>query len=68
VQFGVTHHLIGKYVRHDGACPHDPKVKAPWYSLEHKFVMENGTAKLPRPPITGKAQGERPEIPHLEPA
>jgi hypothetical protein len=28
--------------------------------------MEKGTAKLPRPPITGKAQGERPEIPHLE--
>ncbi|HSZ68431.1 MAG TPA: dioxygenase [Xanthobacteraceae bacterium] len=65
-QFGVTRHLIGKYVRHDGACPHDPKVKAPWYSLEHNFVMESGTAKLPRPPITGKAQGERPEIPHLE--
>jgi hypothetical protein len=28
--------------------------------------MEGGAAKLPRPPITGKAQGERPEIPHLE--
>jgi hydroxyquinol 1,2-dioxygenase len=73
VQFGVTRHLIGNYVRHDGACPHDsnnnsPKVKAPWYTLAHTFVMENGTAKLPRPPITGKAQGERPEIPHLEPA
>ena len=68
VQFGVTRHLIGNYVRHDSACPHDPKVKAPWYSLEHNFVMESGTAKLPRPPITGKAQGERPEIPHLEPA
>jgi hypothetical protein len=30
--------------------------------------MEKGTALLPRPPITGKAQGERPQIPHLEPA
>jgi hypothetical protein len=30
--------------------------------------MENGEARLPRPPITGKAQGERPQIPHLEPA
>ena len=40
---------------------------APWYSLEHTFVMEGGTARLPRPPITGKAQGERPQIPHLEP-
>ena len=66
VQFGVTRHLVGDYVRHDGACPQDPKVKAPWYTLEHNFVMENGTAKLPRPPISGKAKGERPEIPHLE--
>jgi len=66
VQFGVTRHLVGNYVRHDGACPRDPKVKAPWYTLEHTFVMENGTAKLPRPPISGKAKGERPEIPHLE--
>ena len=27
-----------------------------------------GVAKLPRAPITGKASGERPQIPHLEPA
>jgi hydroxyquinol 1,2-dioxygenase len=71
VQFGVTRHLVGNYVRHDGACPQDtnsnsPKVKAPWYTLEHNFVMEAGTAKLPRPPITGKAKGDRPAIPHLE--
>jgi hydroxyquinol 1,2-dioxygenase len=68
VQFGVTRHLIGNYVRHDEPCPSAADVKAPWYSLEHTFVMETGTARLPRPPITGKAQGERPEIPHLEPA
>jgi hydroxyquinol 1,2-dioxygenase len=67
-QFGVTRHLIGDYVRHDEACKKAPDVKAPWYSLQHTFVMEGGTARLPRPPITGKAQGERPEIPHLEPA
>jgi len=30
--------------------------------------MESGTARLPKPPITGKARGERPAIPHLEPA
>jgi hydroxyquinol 1,2-dioxygenase len=66
VQFGVTRHLLGNYVRHDEACARAPDVKPPWYSLEHTFVMESGTAKLPRPPITGKAQGERPEIPHLE--
>jgi hypothetical protein len=30
--------------------------------------MERGTALLPKPPISGKAQGERSEIPHFEPA
>jgi hydroxyquinol 1,2-dioxygenase len=68
VQFGVTRHLIGNYVRHDGSCAAAADVKAPWYSLQHNFVMEHGTARLPRPPITGKAHGERPQIPHLEPA
>jgi len=68
VQFGVTRHLIGNYVRHDEPCPFAADVKAPWYSLAHGFVMEAGAAKLPRPPISGKAHGERPEIPHLEPA
>jgi hypothetical protein len=28
-------------------------------------VMEAGTPRLPPPPITAKAQGERPKIPHL---
>jgi catechol 1,2-dioxygenase len=67
VQFGVTRKLIGNYIRHDDGRAGAPDVKAPWYSLEHDFVMEQGTARLPRPPISGKAQGERPEIPHLEP-
>ncbi len=68
VQFGVTRHLIGNYVRHDDGRAPAADVTPPWYSLEHRFVMEQGTARLPRPPITGKAQGERPQIPHLEPA
>ena len=68
VQFGVTRKLIGNYIRHDEGRAGAPDVKPPWYSLEHTFVMERGTAQLPRPPISGKAQGERPEIPHLEPA
>jgi hydroxyquinol 1,2-dioxygenase len=67
-QFGVTRHLIGNYIRHTEPRAGAPDVKAPWYSLQHTFIMENGTARLPRPPITGKAQGERPQIPHLEPA
>ena len=56
VQFGVTRHLIGNYVRHDSGKPPAPDVKPPWYTLEHTFVMEAGTARLPKPPITGKAQ------------
>jgi hydroxyquinol 1,2-dioxygenase len=66
VQFGVTKHLIGNIVRHDAPRAGAPDVKAPWYSLEHTFIMERGEAHLPRPPISGKAQGERPQIPHLE--
>ena len=65
VQFGVTRHLIGNYVRHENGKAPAPDVKGPWYSLAHTFVMEAGRAKLPRPPITGKARGERPKIPHL---
>jgi hydroxyquinol 1,2-dioxygenase len=65
-QFGVTRHLIGDFVRHDKARSGASDVNPPWYSIEHTFVMEAGTARLPRPPITGKAHGERPQIPHLE--
>jgi len=60
VQFGVTRALIGKYVRHDHEPPPAPDVKGTWFSLEHHFVIEAGEAKLPRPPITGKATGEAP--------
>jgi catechol 1,2-dioxygenase len=68
VQFGVTRHLIGNFVKHESGTPPAGDVKAPWYSLTHNFVMEAGTARLPRAPISGKAAGERPQIPHLEPA
>lgn len=64
-QFGVTRHLIGNYVRHDSETAPAPGVSAPWYSLEHTFVMQAGQNRLPRPPISGKARGERPKIPHL---
>src|SRR5436853_6874132 len=52
VQFGVTRHLIGDYVRHDNKAP-AADVTGPWYSLDHAFVMEAGDSKLPRAPITG---------------
>ena len=52
-----------------GPAPGDPApaqdVQKPWYSLDHTFVMEGGEARLPKPPITGKAEGDRPKIPHL---
>src|SRR5581483_459400 len=54
VQFGVTRRLLGNFVRHDDKPP--PGMKAPWYSLDYTFVMEPGTAKLPRPPIQDKAK------------
>jgi catechol 1,2-dioxygenase len=65
VQFGVTRHLLGDYVRHETGPAPAADVTGPWYSLEHKFVMERGPTRLPKPPITGKAKGERPKIPLL---
>ena len=65
VQFGVTRHLIGNFVAHDGNAP-APDVKGQWFSLDHDFVMDEGPSKLPRAPISGKARGERPTLPILE--
>jgi catechol 1,2-dioxygenase len=56
VQFGVTKALLGNYVEHKGETPPAPGVKDPWYSLDFTFTMLPGTAKLPRPPIQGKAK------------
>jgi catechol 1,2-dioxygenase len=50
-QFGVTRALIGNFVRHDDPHPTASDVVAPWYSLDHVYVMEPGKAVLPRPPI-----------------
>ena len=66
VQFGVTRALVGHYVRHHDAPAPQPDVAGPWYSLEHRFVIEPGAAKRPRPPISGKASSERPEWVKLE--
>jgi hydroxyquinol 1,2-dioxygenase len=60
VQFGVTRALVGQYVLHEGEAAPAADVSGPWYSLDHHFVIEPGEAKLPKPPITGKASGERP--------
>lgn len=63
VQFGVTRHLIGNYMRHEGGPA--PDDEGAWYSLDHTFVMEPGQSQLPKPPISGKARGERPQTPTL---
>ncbi|HVX91923.1 MAG TPA: dioxygenase [Xanthobacteraceae bacterium] len=65
VQFGVTQALVGDYVRHDTGTPPAPDVTAPWYTLDQSFCMEPGPSRLPKPPISGKAKGERPKIPLL---
>jgi hydroxyquinol 1,2-dioxygenase len=65
VQFGVTETLVGNYVRHDDNPP-VPDVKGPWYSLDYTFIVEPGEAKLPRPPITAKVDGERAQLEVLE--
>jgi protocatechuate 3,4-dioxygenase beta subunit len=50
VVFGVTRPLVGDFQRHDSAPP-EPDAGTPWYSLEHRFAMMPGEAKLPVPPI-----------------
>ncbi|MFY0635266.1 MAG: catechol 1,2-dioxygenase [Vannielia sp.] len=50
VQFGVTEALIGTLERHEGAHPEAGEI-GPWFSLEHRFVLQEGEAKLPVPPI-----------------
>lgn len=54
-QFGTTRSLIGRYVLHTTEPAPSPAVSGPWYSVEHTFVLDAGEARLPRPPITGKA-------------
>jgi hydroxyquinol 1,2-dioxygenase len=60
VQFGVTQALIGQYVLHANEPRPVGDSTGPWYSLDHHFTIEPGEAKLPQPPITGKAEGDRP--------
>jgi catechol 1,2-dioxygenase len=60
VQFGVTKALIGNYARHENETPPAADVQGPWYSFAYTFAMEPGEAKLPRPPISGKAVKETP--------
>jgi len=51
VVFGVTNHLIGTYRKRSGETPPEPDINGDWYTLDYRFVMEPGEAKLPHPPI-----------------
>jgi hydroxyquinol 1,2-dioxygenase len=66
VQFGVTQALIGHYVPHEGQAAPAADVQGRWYTLEHRFVITPGDDTLPPPPITAKAEGERPPLVVLE--
>lgn len=61
VQFAVTRPLVGDYVLHTDEPAPAADVKGPWVSLDQHFVIEPGESRLPRPPITGKASGDRPQ-------
>lgn len=50
VQFGVTAATTGCFRRIEEPHPDRPGI-TPWYSLEHRLVMEPGEARLPKPPI-----------------
>ena len=62
VQFGVTDALVGQYVRHDGEPAPGGDVQGAWYSLDRVFVVEPGEARLPKPPISAKASGSKPDL------
>lgn len=62
VQFGVTQSLVGHYVLHEGEPAPSPDGEGRWYSMEHRFVIEPGEARLPHAPITGRAEGSRPSL------
>ena len=66
VQFGVTRALVGNYTRHESGNPPAADVSGPWYSLDFTFTIEPGISKLPRAPITAKAEGERVKLEILE--
>ena len=63
-QFGVTQALVAHYVPHDSATEPAPAadVSGIWYSLDRHFVVQRGDSALPKPPITAKAEGPRPQL------
>lgn len=62
VQFAVTRALVGQYTLHEGEPTPGADVAGAWYSLDHHFVVEAGEDRVPKPPISGRAAGERPQL------
>jgi len=60
VQFGVTKQLIGHYAYHSEEPAPSSEIKAPWYSLEFEFILDQGDSGLPPAPVSGKNTGDRP--------
>ena len=56
-KFGVTHALVGRYLLHETGAAPATDIDGPWHSLDHHVVIEPGEARLPAPPITGRAAG-----------
>jgi catechol 1,2-dioxygenase len=55
-QFGVTSNSVGHYVRHEEEAAPDPDVQGPWYSMDHRFVLQRGESWLPTPPVSAKTR------------
>ncbi len=62
VQFAVTQKLVGNFVRHEEPHPDDQALRAPWFSLDYNFILEAGASRMPKAPITGKAQTGPPAL------
>ena len=62
VQFAVTQSLVGEYRLHTDEAAPAADIAGPWYSLAHRFVIERGESRLPRAPISAKAEGPRPRL------
>jgi hydroxyquinol 1,2-dioxygenase len=60
--FGVTRRLIGDYVLHEHERAPDGQAMAPWMSLLHRFVVERGESRQPKPPISAKSNAPRPQL------
>jgi hydroxyquinol 1,2-dioxygenase len=59
-QFGVIAPLVADFVPHAHECTPNGLMMSEWYRLEHTLVLLPGVSILPKAPITGKSQADRP--------